>query len=381
MHGAFAPPSCYSGDLASPPASAGATRTRGRGGARGAGRGAASPLGAAPTTPVGRGFGRGPGAGSLSRGGGVPASMFAPPAIYSAPPAAFSRGGARGLGARGGRGARSLFSPPPDPGARASPGEHGATVRAEDLEDEPLEITRAELGLPPRICGRFERSELLEVRGPLSLKICAERRALSDADLRDVLLELRRVGEALYAAAVRARGVEGLKAGARVTLDVCCEENFAQLTDAGICWLVRGLLSMRSFLQPRILRLHANRIGDVGAEALGRLLRESSWPIEVRALAERPPPTARPRGLCRPQLSRAPSHLASRRSCTSRTTASRTPASASCSPRPSAPRPEARRTAAAGPGPISARRRCSRTRRARVAARACRSGCASSSTC
>ncbi|KAG8463808.1 hypothetical protein KFE25_004081 [Diacronema lutheri] len=300
----FAPPACYASNGASGGASdadgastaalaMGAARTRGRGGGRGAARGTlptAAPYGArVPGSGAARGVGAGT-SGARGRGGAAQQHMFAPPAIYSAPPSAFFRGGARALG-RGGRGAvaRPDSAPPshaPPDGAAASSapptsGEpSGSVVRAEDLDDEPLEISRADLGLPPLLCGRFATAQLVEVRGPTTLRLAAERRGLADADVRDVLLELRRVSAALYAAAVRARGAAGLKAGVRVSVDVCLEDNFGSLTDEGVRTLVAGLLAMRDVLQPRILRLHANRIGDDGAESLARLLRASCWPIE-----------------------------------------------------------------------------------------------------
>jgi hypothetical protein len=169
-----------------------------------------------------------------------------------------------------------------------SPALGGGVVRASDLDDDDGDasdgaerISRAELGLHPTlVCERLACSALFETRGGLALRLSAERRGLRDDEVCDVLLELRRVSQALYGAHVRAQGERGLKAGWRVVLDVCCEENFGALTDAGIERLCAGLASLRAVVQPRILRLHANAIGDRGARALAGLLAQSTWPVE-----------------------------------------------------------------------------------------------------
>lgn len=150
---------------------------------------------------------------------------------------------------------------------------------AADAEER---ISRADLGLSARVCGRFAPAELFERKGALALRVAAQRRALSDADVPDLALELRRECERMHAehAARLAAHGSALRPGARVLVDVCAEENFGRLTDAGVATLCAALCALEPIAQPRILRLHANAIGDAGAAALGSLLRRTRWPIE-----------------------------------------------------------------------------------------------------
>lgn len=143
---------------------------------------------------------------------------------------------------------------------------------------EDYDISRADLGLPATICGRFALGVLFERKGPLALKVSAERRGLRDVDVLDLVLELRRVGEKMLAD--QARNGAGLKAGTRVLVDLCLEENFGSLSDAGICTLCTSLGALSTILQPRILRMHANSITDVGAKAIAGLLSAVRWPVE-----------------------------------------------------------------------------------------------------